>query len=103
MENTSPEEMAAMMEKWGAWMGALQQNGQLTSGGSPLHYAGVRINADGVVTDIVSSEFKELVSGYSVIKAASADEALAIAKDCPVLLGDTGVVEIREVVDMGPS
>ena len=31
MENTSKEEMAASMEKWGAWMGMLEQKQQLVS------------------------------------------------------------------------
>jgi hypothetical protein len=39
---------------------------------------------------------KEIIGGYSIIKAASMDEAEKIAKGCPVFtIG--GSVEVREV------
>ena len=83
-KNTTPAEMAAAMEGWGAWMGDLQARDKLVSGGSPLHYSGKKISADKVVTDIAASELKELVSGYSIVKAADIDEAVELAKSCPI-------------------
>lgn len=100
MKNTSQEEMAASMERWGAWMGALQEKEQLASGGSPLQYSGKRLKQDGVVTDISASEFKELVTGYSIVIANDMNEAVSIAQDCPIFDYPDITVEIREVMNM---
>lgn len=98
MEKTSPEEMAASMEKWGAWMAELEQKGQLETGGSPLAYTGKSLTKEGVVTDIASTELKELVSGYSIVKAKDMHEAIAIARDCPIFNYPDITVDIREVI-----
>ena len=99
MTNTTPEAMAATMEKWGEWMGMLQEKNQLTSGGSPLDYAGKRLTADGVVTDVSLSEIKELVTGYSIVRANNIDEAIEIAKLCPIFEYPDITVEVREVAN----
>ncbi|GAC13385.1 YciI family protein [Aliiglaciecola lipolytica] len=100
MTETSPEEMAEVMGKWGQWMGQLEQKGQLASGGSPLNYEGKRLTGDGMVTDVSLAEIKELVTGYSIVRAESMDEAVHIAKDCPIFLYPDITVEIREVAQI---
>ena len=97
----TPEEMGATMEKWNAWMGNLQQNEQLVSGGSPLHFGGKRVNKDAVVTDISTPEFKEIVSGFSIVMAKDMNEAVEIAKTCPIFSYPDTLCEVREVVKMG--
>lgn len=101
MENTSQEEMAASMQRWEAWMGKLASEDKLVSGGSPLAYGGKRISPDAVVTDIAASEFKELVSGYSIIKASSYEEACELAKACPIMEYPDISIEVREVQCVG--
>ncbi|EGU60710.1 YCII-related protein, partial [Vibrio nigripulchritudo ATCC 27043] len=59
------------------------------------------VNADGVVTDIAAIEFKELVSGYSIVKAESYDEAVEITKTCPIFNHPGCSVEVREIMQMG--
>lgn len=104
MKNTSQEEMAASMERWGAWMNKLQETNQLASGGSPLHFEGKRLSQGGsVVTDIAASEFKELVSGYSIVIADNIEEAISIAQDCPIFNYPDITVEVREVPKMDCS
>ncbi len=103
MKKASKEEMAASMARWGEWMGALQAKEQLASGGSPLDFSGKRLNQQGVVTDISASEFKELVTGFSIIKANDIDEAIAIAKECPIFTYPDITVEIRAVMDIDCS
>ena len=98
---TTPEEKAAAMQNWMQWMETLQAKDQLVSGGDPLNYGGKRLNAEGVVTDIAAAEFKELVSGYSIVKAASFDEAVEITKTCPIFNHPGCSVEIREIMEMG--
>jgi len=100
MKNASKEEMAAAMARWGAWMAALQEKDQLSSGGSPLQYPGKRLQNDGVVTDISASEFKELVTGFSIVKASDINQAVAIAQDCPIFDQPNITVEVREVMSL---
>lgn len=98
MENASPEEMAASMESWRQWMGGLQAKEQLASGGAALQYPGKRLNKDGVVTDISAAEFKELVTGFSIVKANDIDAAILIAKECPIFSYPDITVEVRELM-----
>jgi hypothetical protein len=100
MERATPEERQAVMAKWGAWMSALGAKGQLVSGGSPLERGGKRLKKDGVITDIAGAELKELVTGYSIVKAESFEQAAALARECPIFRDDSAVVEIRVVAAM---
>jgi hypothetical protein len=104
MAKASAEEKTATMAKWGAWMGALSEKGQLVAGGSPLEPDGKRLlKKDGVLTDIAASELKELVSGYSIIKAESYEHAATIARECPIFLNPLNAgssVEIRTITAM---
>ena len=97
-EKTSPEEIETMMAKWEVWMTELSEKGKLVSGGDPLHYSGKRITPEGVVTDIATSELKELVSGYSIVAANTIDEAVDLAKQCPIMDHADIIVEVREVL-----
>ncbi len=98
---SSPQEIGAIMEKWGAWMATLQKTDQLVSGGSPLESTGKRLTKSGdVVTDIASSELKELVTGYSIVRARNIDDAVVIAKACPIHRFHDATVEVREVMKM---
>ena len=88
------------MADWTAWMTALSEKGQLVTGGSPLTYEGKRLTKDGVVTDIVASELKELVTGYSIIRAQDYDQAIQIAKNSPIFRLAGARVEIRAILPM---
>jgi len=96
----SPEEKQAAMAGWTAWMTDLSAKGQLVTGGAPLMFDGKRMTKDGVITDISASELKELVTGYSIIKAEDYEQAATIAKTCPVFRLDGARVEIRTVLPM---
>jgi len=73
----SPEEAAKVMSAWGAWFGQL--GGALVDGGNPTT-RGKAISPDGSVMDATSTP-----TGYSIIKADSLDQAVELAKGCPVL------------------
>jgi hypothetical protein len=100
MVTASAEEKQAVMGQWGKWIGALGQQGHLVSGGSPLEWSGKRLKKDGVITDIAASELKELVSGYSIVKAESYEQAAALARECPIFRNEGATVEIRIVAAM---
>jgi hypothetical protein len=94
------EQKQAVMAAWGKWFEALGANGQLVTGGSPLEYSGKRVNKDGVITDIAASEVKELVSGYSIIKAKDVAEAAKLAQECPIFRMKDATVEVRGISHM---
>jgi hypothetical protein len=52
-----------------------------------------------VVTDGPYTEIKESVGGYTVVKADSLDEAVELAKGCPILTVG-GNVEVREIENL---
>jgi hypothetical protein len=92
----SPEKWQAHMQKWMLWMGGLQEKGQLV-GAQPLDVNGKQITGSKkVVTDGPFMEGKEMVGGYLMCKANSYDEAVQIAKGCPILEFEDGKVEVRE-------
>jgi hypothetical protein len=84
-------EQAAVMKAWTDWMEELRSI--LVDGGNPTSGQAKTIASDGTVTD-GSSELG-MVSGYSVIKADSLDEAVAKAKGCPVLQSGGRVVVLE--------
>ena len=99
-EEHSPEAAQAHMQKWMQWMGSLAQQGKL-AGAQPLNATGRKIaGTQKVVTDGPFMEGKEMVGGYLICKADTYDEAVEIAKGCPVLEYSDGNVEIREIQEL---
>ena len=93
----SPEQLQERMGKWFAWHEKMEKQG-IVKHGDALHAPVIRVSGpDKTVTDLASTEVKELVGGYYVIKAESADHVVKICEDFPDYdLG--GTVEIREVM-----
>jgi hypothetical protein len=81
----SPEEGAKVMQAWTDWFGRLGD--ALVDGGNPISNTKT-IAPDGSVTDGSASA----PSGYSIIKADSLDQAVELAKGCPVLAGGASLV-----------
>ncbi|MDP4198104.1 MAG: YciI family protein [Bacteroidota bacterium] len=95
----SPEQMEAIMQRWQTWFAKLGEEGKLKDWGAPLQREGKHVAAGGVVTDGPFTDGKEIVGGYSIIKARDLAEAATIAKGCPAF--DTGgSVEVRPVAPM---
>jgi hypothetical protein len=98
-EQQSPEKWQAHMQKWMQWMGELTEQGKF-SGAQPLKIDGKVISGNKkVVTDGPFVEGKEMVGGYLICKADSLEEAVEIAKGCPILEHD-GIVEVREINEL---
>jgi hypothetical protein len=83
MPETKAEQDQAM-GAWTAWFGTLGDG--LVDGGNPISQSKA-ISPDGSVMDATSAP-----TGYSIIKADSLDQAVALAKGCPVLTGGAAVV-----------
>ena len=83
--------------KWKTWLETLAKNGHLSNPGNPLNPGGkVLSGKTKKITDGPFIEAKELVGGYSIVKAGDLNEAAELAKGCPGLEYG-GTVEIREV------
>jgi hypothetical protein len=78
------EEQDQVMKAWTDWFGVLGD--KLVDGGNPTSQSKA-ISPDGSVMDATQAP-----SGYSIIQAASIDEAVTLAKDCPVKLGGANIV-----------
>jgi hypothetical protein len=93
----SPEEMQQVADHWMAWFKRLTEQGKAIAG-SPLEPQGKLVSGKNgrVVADGPFAESKEAIGGYFLLKVASFDEAVAIAKDCPGL-AHGAVVEVRPV------
>lgn len=96
----TPEEIQAMMNKWGAWIGKFMASGHMVDGGDGLLPGGKVVKPGGLVSDGPFPETKELVGGYSIIKAKDYDEAVSVAVSCPVF-ENGGHIEIRELAGYG--
>ena len=81
-------------------MGDLTQQGKFI-GAQPLNQTGKQVTGNKkVVTDGPFIEGKEMVGGYLMCKAGTYDEAIEIAKGCPILEFDDGIVEVREIQEL---
>jgi hypothetical protein len=99
-EKPSPEQMQEMMNNWRNWMGGIAAQNKMSNPGSRLSHADARtIKPGNVVTDGPYTEIKEFINGFIIIKTENIDEAVEIAKGCPIF-NTGGSVEVRTVVPM---
>jgi hypothetical protein len=95
----SPAEMQERMTAWMNWMGGIAAKDRLLGQGNRLGVKGSKwVGANQVVSDGPYTEVKEFINGYTLIKAETIDEAVEMAKGCPILLGGGGKVEVRPLV-----
>ena len=88
----SEEEQAAVMQAWGAWFEALGEH--LVDGGNPTGPMAKTIHSDG---SVMEGPDGKMATGYSMIKAESLDQAVSLAKGCPMLAGK-GNISVYEIV-----
>jgi hypothetical protein len=88
----TPAEQEKAMAAWGTWFGQLGD--AVVDGGNPVGAAKM-IAANGGVSDGGGAN---PLTGYSVIKAASLDAAVAMAKGCPILMSG-GSIQVCETFD----
>jgi hypothetical protein len=81
------EEQEAVMAEWGAWYGQLGE--AVVDGGAPFGASAA-----------VGAELTAQLTGYTILDAASLDDAVAKAGGCPVLTSG-GSVDVYEALDIG--
>ena len=93
-EPPSPEQMQAMLAQWDAWKKQFKLN--IVDAGDGLQRSG-RSLYQGVVTDGPYIEAREIVGGYSIVRADSYEAAVEVARACPIAFVPGGRIEIREL------
>lgn len=96
MPQGTPEQMQAMTKRWMDWIGSIAAQGNLVDRGNRLTNTGKVLKTNSIVTNGPYTEIKESIGGYSIIKAVSYEDAVAIARGCPALAVG-GTVEVREI------
>jgi hypothetical protein len=95
---TSPDEMQAIIQKYRDWRLRLQKAGKIVGGEKLQDGTGRLMRRTGGETSVVDgpyTESKEIIAGFFEIKAENYDQAVETARDCPHL--EYGTIEIREV------
>jgi hypothetical protein len=87
------EAQAKAMHDWGAWFGSMGK--AVIDGGNPVGKSTTVLSNGSVVNNGGANP----TSGYSLIEAASLDDAVAMAKGCPIL-SVGGSVELAQAFDM---
>ena len=92
------EEMTAMQQDWGSFIGNIAMSEKLVST-HQLGYEGKQIAADRSVSEGIQISDSKTLSGNMLVNANSLEEAVTMAKDCPILkMG--GSVEVRTTIPM---
>jgi len=82
----SEEEGKRLMAAWSSWLDGL--DGNLVDAGNPF---GASVGVGGSTSGI---------TGYSIVNAASLDDAKAKTDGCPIFEGGRGSVEVYEAIPM---
>jgi hypothetical protein len=95
----SPEELQNISKPWQDWMGSIAAQNKLANRGNRLGFDGATVLPGNVVTDGPYAEIKEILAGYILVNTGSIEEAIELAKGCPILsIG--GNVEVRSIIEM---
>ena len=93
----SPEELQGYMKMYRDWVAGIVAQNKF-AGGKGLSTEGRVVKPNNVVTDGPFAEIKESIAGIITIRATDFDDAVAIAKKCPILYGEGNSVEVRKIV-----
>jgi hypothetical protein len=78
-------ETEVVTQAWGVWLAGI---GDALVDGNPFSANAKSVSPDGAVSD---GPLGPMTTGYSMIKAGSMDEAVEMAKGCPVKLSGASI------------
>ncbi len=97
-QQPTPAQLNEMHQQWGDFIGNIAMQGKLVST-YQLGFEGKQIAADQSTTEGVYVTNNQMLAGNMVLKAINIDQAVNLAKKCPILLMG-GVVEVRQIQPM---
>ena len=92
----SPEQLQVYMKQYHDWVGGIAAQNKFI-GGKGLSTEGKVLKPEHVITDGPFAEIKESIAGYIMIRARDFDDAVSLARDCPMLQGPGNSVEVRRI------
>jgi hypothetical protein len=97
----TPQQMQEWMQQYQAWFKDMEASGHLAQYGQPLEPKTGRVVKDktGSFSDGPYAETKDIVVGFSIIAAEDFDQAVALAKTCPIF-DEGGMIEIRSILKL---
>jgi hypothetical protein len=91
--------MEVYLTQWNDWTDGIAAQNKL-AGGNHFSTQGKVIKPKNIITEGPYTANKMSVAGYLIIRVKDFDEAVKIAKDCPILRGKGTSVEVRKIVAM---
>ena len=92
----SPEAFQALKQKLLQWVGDLSKRGVHVAS-EPLQPTGKQVSgAKKTVTDGPFGEAKQVIGGCTIVQARDMNEAVEIAKSCPILASNANI-EVRPI------
>jgi hypothetical protein len=98
----SPEQLQVYMKMYQDWVGGIAALNKFVEG-TALSTEGKVLKFNDVITDGPFAEIKESIAGFITIRAMNLDEAVKLAKDCPILKGEGNTVEVRQITNNRPA
>lgn len=96
----SPEEGQAEIQRWNTWIAGIAAQGKFVGAEALMPSGKVVRGSQHVITDGPFTEGKEVIAGYILVSVGSIDEAIELAKGCPIFSVE-GAVEVRPVENFG--
>lgn len=98
MNTASPEQIERHMKSWLSWIEELRGQGHLVATGERLDAKGKQLRGKAkTIIDGPYAEAKDIIGGYLLIQARDLEQAVELAKGCPIFERD-GSVEVRPVI-----
>lgn len=92
------EEQQEQQQQWGAFIGNLAIKEKLVDT-HQLGFSGKQLSADLSVSEGINISEGKTLGGNMIVRAKTMDEAVEMAKGCPILsMG--GTVEVRDILQM---
>ncbi|WP_288096293.1 YciI family protein [Hydrotalea sp.] len=80
------------------WVNSIAAQNKFMSGTGLLFEDAKVVHHNKMVTNGPLGDIKEILGGFILIRAESAEEAAQFAKGAPVLQGEGNTVEVREIM-----
>ncbi len=96
----SPDQMQAKMTEVYAWIDSLTKRGIMSAAQPLTPDAKIVSGLNGsIISDGIAAESKEAVGGFFIVNVATMDEAVNIARTCPMFKYG-GQLEVRRVAEL---